>query len=200
MASMIGSYVGIDEVGMGALAGPMLICAVIGNPRKLQGLKDSKKYSPEERKQILPVILSNCDYFLSCANNNEIDKFGLYKCWRLRIEALSEQFGNLPILLDGNRIFSGKNIFSLPKADETDPLVAAASIIAKVTRDEIMVHLSSSYPEYEFDKNKGYYSNHHIKALNQLGPCEIHRKSFLSKILGGAYGQEYTTMEYQIAA
>jgi ribonuclease HII len=183
-------YLGIDEVGYGAVAGPLILCAVKSPNFKLFGLKDSKQYNEKDRTEIALFLLnSGIEFELELVTVDEINKNNILYAWinglkRLIIKARNK-FGNLPILIDGNKIPKKINgCYALVKADENDQVVAAASIIAKVTRDNLMKLLDQSCKEYNFIKNKGYATAEHIKLIKTYGLTQFHRnfsKKFLTE-------------------
>jgi ribonuclease HII len=183
-------YLGIDEVGYGAVAGPLVLCAVKSPKFKLFGLKDSKQYDEQERTEIVLYLLDNgIEFELELVTVDEIDKNNILYAWtnglkRLIIKARTK-FGNLPVLIDGNKIPKEINgCYALIKADENDQVVVAASIIAKVTRDNLMKLLDQSCKEYKFIDNKGYATKEHIKLIKAYGLSQFHRncsKKFLTE-------------------
>ena len=186
---MLNLHYGIDEAGMGAIAGPAVICGVYANPAVLKGLKDSKSYTQNQREQLFPSVVGSVTGFeIFLITPEEIDRNGLYTAWRkkvaIAIQKLEERFGPNLSFIDGNRSVLPR-IISIVDGDKKNSVVAAASIIAKVTRDRLMLLYSDEFPQYEFAKNKGYGTQQHILAIRQFGPCGLHRKSFLKKITGG---------------
>ncbi|MBP7689479.1 MAG: ribonuclease HII [Thermoflexales bacterium] len=176
---------GIDEAGRGAWAGPVVAAAVILDHRKLDqldGVNDSKQLSPRQREALYQLIVDNCRAFgVGHGSVDEIDSIGIVPATRLAmtraIEALSPQPNAL--IIDAVRLPK----VNLPQsvfffADSISLSVAAASIIAKVSRDRLMVELSAHYPRYDFARHKGYGTRIHQVALQSIGPCEIHRRSF----------------------
>lgn len=180
---------GIDEAGRGPLAGPVYAAAVIlPDGLIIEGLNDSKKLTEKKREELFDVIISEAvAYGIGLATEKEIDDINIlqatYLAMRRAVENLSVKADYA--LVDGNRMppleIDGETIV---KGDAKSPSIAAASILAKVSRDRVMYELDSKYPEYQFAKHKGYGTKVHVEALKEFGPCEIHRKSFLKKILG----------------
>jgi len=179
---------GVDEAGCGPLAGPVVAAAVIF-PKYyfLPEVKDSKKLTPNKRKLLYKLITENAVCFgVGLVAPDDIDKFNIrtatFKAMRIAIGKLMKQPDY--ILFDGyelpEKIYSQEAVI---KGDELSFTIAAASIIAKVTRDQLMVNYHQLFPDYGFDKHKGYGTAHHRKMIKQHGPCSIHRKSFLRKIL-----------------
>ena len=176
---------GIDEAGRGAWAGPVVAAAVILDHRKLDqldGVNDSKQLSPRQREALYQLIVANCRAFgVGHGSVEEIDSIGIVPATRLAmmraIEALSPQPNAL--IIDAVRLPK----VNLPQsvfffADSISLSVAAASIIAKVTRDRLMVELDAHYPRYDFARHKGYGTRIHQVALQSIGPCDLHRKTF----------------------
>ena len=177
---------GIDEAGRGPLAGPVYAAAVILPPHlQIPGLNDSKKLSDKRRRELFPVI---CDqalaYGISIATEVEIDEINILQATFLAMERALAQLKIRPdlALIDGNR----EKDFGLPvktviKGDSLSANIAAASVLAKVTRDDFMVRQAEIYPQYGFEIHKGYGTRAHYAALEQYGACPIHRMSFLKK-------------------
>ena len=171
---------GTDEVGRGALAGPVIAASVILK-KEISGLRDSKKLSSKRRKELSEVILKNSYFAFGSASNNEIDEINILKASLL---AMKRAILNLPIkpalvLVDG--IY--KPDLNIPMktiigGDSIEDAISAASIIAKVYRDNLMIEYNNKYPDYNFKKNKGYGTKEHFFAIQQKGICTIHRKSF----------------------
>lgn len=180
---------GVDEAGRGPLAGPVCAAAVI-LPRDLQipGLTDSKKLTDKKRRELFPVIQERAvAYGIGLASEQEIDEINILQATFLAMQRALDQMGVRPdlALIDGNR----EKDFGLPvktvvKGDSLSANIAAASILAKVTRDDIMIRLSEQYPEYGFEIHKGYGTKAHYAALAEHGPSAIHRRSFLKKFYG----------------
>lgn len=182
--------VGIDEVGRGALAGPLTIGLVAfpkDSLRLLKGIKDSKKLSPKTREEWRLKIKSQklkAKTFTSSANNKIIDKLGLARAIKITIARLLKkakiQSSSL-IYLDGGLKAPNKyrNQKTVIKGDEKIPIIAAASIIAKTERDKKMIKFSKIFPHYGFDANKGYGTKLHREKIKKFGSCPLHRKTFL---------------------
>jgi ribonuclease HII len=182
------SVVGIDEVGRGALAGPLVVGAVILK-LPIKGIGDSKKLSKQQRSKLAQIIVCEADeYSLGWVSSKEIDKLGLTKAIRLAIFRALKQIGTFnanstiqQIIIDGNYNFlaDDKRSKTIVKADESINCVSAASILAKVARDEWMVKVAAKrYPKYLFERHVGYGTKLHLDAIRQYGPCDIHRLSF----------------------
>lgn len=182
-----GIVVGLDEVGRGPLAGPLTVGAVVlpPNPR-IEGLNDSKQVAPELREQLAVQIKQVAiAWSVQHIQPDEIDAAGMTASLRVafsRAVKAVEQSGCLPqtVLLDGNPLHMDPREVNVVKGDARCASIAAASIIAKVERDAIMVDYARTYPEYGFEKNKGYGSAEHRQAIGEYGLCPIHRVSFCS--------------------
>ena len=192
-----GIVVGIDEVGRGALAGPLTVAAVaLPDEPQVVGIDDSKKLSPKRREALAAQIREVALGVGIChIPPDEIDACGMAASLRVcmgralaacerDIAARGNGSGADAVLVDGNPIHLHANEKTIVKGDGKAACIAAASIVAKVTRDALMVEYAQSYPAYHFDSNKGYGSAAHIEALHELGPCEEHRRSFLGNISG----------------
>lgn len=180
---------GVDEAGRGPLAGPVCAAAVI-LPEHLQipGLNDSKKLTDKKRRELFPVIQQQAiAYGIGLASEAEIDEINILQATFLAMRRALEQLTVLPeiALIDGNRETDfGLPVKTVVKGDSLSANIAAASVLAKVTRDNIMVELAQQYPEYGFEIHKGYGTKAHYEALRTYGPCPIHRRSFLKKFYG----------------
>ena len=180
---------GVDEAGRGPLAGPVCAAAVI-LPEHLQipGLNDSKKLTDKKRRELFPVIQQQAiAYGIGLASEAEIDEINILQATFLAMRRALEQLTVRPeiALIDGNRETDfGLPVKTVVKGDSLSANIAAASILAKVTRDNIMVELAQQYPEYGFEIHKGYGTKAHYEALRTYGPSPIHRRSFLKKFYG----------------
>ena len=178
---------GVDEAGRGPLAGPVCAAAVI-LPKGLviDGLNDSKKLTDKKRRELYDVITQSAvSYGIAMASEQEIDEINILQATFLAMERAMQTLSPQPqlALIDGNR----NSGISMPsrcviKGDAKCADIAAASILAKVTRDWYMIKMAEKYPEYHFEKHKGYGTKVHYAALREYGPCEIHRPSFLRKM------------------
>ena len=181
---------GVDEAGRGPLAGPVCAAAVI-LPKHLEipGLNDSKKLSDKRRRELFPVIQEQAiSYGIAFASQEEIDERNILQATFLAMRRALDQLDPRPelALIDGNR----QADFGLPcetviKGDSLSANIAAASVLAKVTRDDWMIAAAEQYPGYGFEIHKGYGTKAHYAALEKLGPCPIHRRTFLKKLYGG---------------
>ena len=180
---------GVDEAGRGPLAGPVCAAAVI-LPKGLEipGLTDSKKLSDKKRRELMPVIKEQAiAYGIGFASEKEIDEINILQATYLAMErALNQLEGKADLaLIDGNRAKDfGLPVKTVVKGDSLSANIAAASVLAKVTRDDIMVEMAEKYPEYGFEIHKGYGTKAHYAALTEHGPSEIHRMTFLKKFYG----------------
>lgn len=179
---------GVDEAGRGPLAGPVVAAAIIFPPHFfLAGVDDSKKVAPHLREQLYPQILANCvSYGVSVIAVAEIDQINIYQAAMLAMRQALDQLSPAAqhVLVDGRR----NPKIDLPqtaiiKGDGLSFTIGAASIIAKVTRDRLMLDYHRAFPQYGFDQHKGYATRAHLAALREHGPCAIHRRSFRPKAL-----------------
>lgn len=179
---------GVDEAGRGPLAGAVYAAAVILPPDcVIPGLDDSKKLSPKRREALYGEICEKATaYSIAFADEREIDEINILKATHLAMNRAVEGLKICPdyCIIDGNSI-SGMSAAheTMVKGDAKSASVAAASILAKVTRDRYICALADKYPEYGFEKHKGYGTKEHVEAILKYGVLDIHRKSFLKKIL-----------------
>ncbi len=187
MASGFASLCGIDEAGRGPLAGPVCAAAVMLPPGLvLPGLNDSKKLTEKKREALYDEIVSSAlHYGIAFAAVEEIEELNILGATFLAMRRAYAQLGVTPdlALVDGNRD-PGLDVPTrcVVKGDATCADIAAASILAKVTRDRYMLEMAERYPMYGFEKHKGYGTAAHYAALREYGPCQIHRPSFLKKM------------------
>lgn len=180
---------GVDEAGRGPLAGPVCAAAVI-LPRDLEipGLTDSKKLTDKKRRELYPIIKEQAiAYGIGFASEKEIDEINILQATFLAMQRALDQLSVRPdlALIDGNR----EKDFGLPvktvvKGDSLSANIAAASVLAKVTRDDLMEKMALEYPQYQFEIHKGYGTKAHYAALTEHGPSPIHRMTFLRKFYG----------------
>lgn len=181
---------GVDEAGRGPLAGPVCAAAVILPPDlELEGLNDSKKLSEKRREALYPLICEQAlAYGIAFASEQEIDELNILQATFLAMRRAVGQLGQKPdlALVDGNREpdFGDIPVRTIIKGDSRSANIAAASILAKVTRDRFMLEQDAVYPQYGFAVHKGYGTQKHYAALREFGPCPIHRRSFLKKFYG----------------
>ena len=180
---------GVDEAGRGPLAGPVCAAAVI-LPRGLEipGLNDSKKLSDKRRRELFPEIQKQALAFgIGFASEKEIDAINILQATFLAMERALAQLPVKPelVLIDGNREKDfGIPVKTVVKGDSLSANIAAASILAKVSRDDVMLEMAREYPQYGFEIHKGYGTRAHYDALREFGPCPIHRRTFLKKFYG----------------
>lgn len=180
---------GVDEAGRGPLAGPVCAAAVILPPHiQIPGLNDSKKLSDKKRRELFPVIKEQAiAYGIGIATQEEIDEINILQATFLAMERAMAQLQLKPelALIDGNRERDfGVPVQTVVKGDSRSASIAAASVLAKVTRDDLMLELAKEYPQYGFEIHKGYGTKAHYAALREHGPCAIHRMTFLKKFYG----------------
>lgn len=178
---------GCDEAGAGPLAGAVYAAAVI-LPAGLviDGLNDSKQVSEKKREALFPVIQSEAvAWAVACVSEKEIDEINILNARLLAMDRAIHMLNPVPeyALIDGNR----NRGISIPnemvvKGDSRSASIAAASILAKVSRDRYMAEMAKLYPQYEFERHKGYPTKRHYELLRQFGPCPIHRLTFLKKL------------------
>ena len=180
---------GIDEAGRGPLAGPVFAAAVILDLNKeIEGLNDSKKLTEQKRERLFGLITENSlAYSIAHATVEEIEEYNILQATMLAMRRAVEQLPIKPdiILVDGNRVPSSLPVpaYSVVKGDSLSASIAAASILAKVSRDRYMREMDLKYPCYQFSKHKGYGTALHIQLIRQYGCSSIHRRSFLTKII-----------------
>ena len=180
---------GVDEAGRGPLAGPVCAAAVILPPHlEIPGLDDSKKLSDKRRRELMPVIKEQAiAYGIGFASHEEIDEINILQATFLAMERAIAQLQVKPeyALIDGNRAKDfGLSVKTVVKGDSLSANIAAASVLAKVTRDMLMEEAALEYPGYGFEIHKGYGTRAHYDALRELGASKIHRMTFLKKFYG----------------
>ena len=176
----------MDEAGRGPLAGPVCAAAVIlPDHLELPGLTDSKKLTDKKRRELYPIIKEQAiAYGIGFADQQEIDQINILQATFLAMGRALEQLSIKPelALIDGNREKNfGIPVKTIVKGDSLSANIAAASVLAKVTRDDLMAEMACLYPEYGFEIHKGYGTKVHYAALREHGPCPIHRMTFLKK-------------------
>ena len=180
---------GVDEAGRGPLAGPVCAAAVIlPEGAVIEGLDDSKKLTEKKREGLYDIIKETAvAYSVAYGTLEEIETVNILEATYLAMNRAIEGLTVKPdfALIDGNRVPRGIKIpcETVVKGDSKSMSVAAASVLAKVTRDRLMLEYDKKYPEYNFKKHKGYGTKEHTELIKQYGPCEIHRLSFLKNIL-----------------
>lgn len=186
MAQGISSIAGVDEAGRGPLAGPVCAAAVI-LPEHLEipGLNDSKKLTDKKRRELFPIIKEQAiAYGIAFASEQEIDELNILQATFLAMQRAIDQLEGKAsfALIDGNREKDfGLPVMTVVKGDSRSANIAAASVLAKVTRDEYMEELAKEYPQYGFEIHKGYGTKAHYAALTEHGASPVHRQSFLKK-------------------
>ena len=190
-----GYIAGVDEVGRGCLAGPVVACAVILLEQAPPGVTDSKALRPQQRAILEPLIKKCCHFGLGVVWQKRIDAINILQA---TFEAMSKALCSLPlppahVLIDGNKTIPQHMLAprwqtrfdvalplqkSIVKGDSTNTAIAAASILAKTFRDRLMQHLAKRWPEYGFEQHVGYGTKRHLTALRQFGPCPLHRLTF----------------------
>jgi len=180
---------GIDEAGRGACAGPLVVAAVVLEPasiRRMPGLADSKLLSPQAREDAYAEVLRRAvDWHVVVIGSDQIDATGLHVC---NVSGMRRAFAGLRtkpgyVLTDGFEVRGlGAPALAVWKGDRVTASVAAASVLAKVSRDRMMRDLHERFPQYGFDRHKGYVTDEHVRALEQHGPCPVHRYSFVNVV------------------
>lgn len=175
---------GIDEAGRGPLAGPVVVAGVImplGESDLIDGVNDSKKLSAKKRDKLYDEILAKAiDVQVAVVDNKTIDEINILNATKQGMLQCIEGFSEVDcVLIDAVKLDTSVRTLSIVHGDALSYSIAAASIIAKVTRDRMMEEFDKSYPQYGFAKHKGYGTAAHIAALKQYGPCPIHRRSFI---------------------
>ena len=182
---------GVDEVGRGPLAGPVVVACVImplGDEDIIQGVNDSKKVSEKNREKLYDIIMQKA---IACkiewADEKVIDEINILQATKSCMQKAIDGMEIAPdvVLIDAVNLHCKYPIEPIIKGDAKSYSIACASIVAKVTRDRYMAEMSKVYPQYDFASNKGYGSPKHIEALKSVGPCPIHRKSFIKNFVGG---------------
>ena len=180
------SIAGIDEVGRGPLAGPVVTaCVSIPRDRLVLGVDDSKKVSEKKRETLYPLLLEAADYAETCfLSPQTIDEMGILNATRHAMETCAAGFRGIFLVDAVDKLHLPGETRSIIHGDALSYMIGAASIVAKVARDRYMIELDEKYPMYGFARNKGYGTAEHIAALRKYGPCPEHRHSFIGGILG----------------
>ncbi|NNK38847.1 MAG: ribonuclease HII, partial [Xanthomonadales bacterium] len=178
-----GPIAGVDEAGRGPLAGPVVVAAVILDPEKpIEGLDDSKRLTEARREALFPRIQTRAlAWSVIEVGVDEIDHVNILKATLLGMQRAVQALNPFPALalIDGNKAPDvGCRVKTIVQGDRLEPAISAASILAKVTRDRLMVDLHRIHPVYGFDRHKGYPTAEHLRLLEKHGPCPAHRKSF----------------------
>ncbi len=179
---------GVDEAGRGPLAGPVYAAAVVlEKGQTIEGVNDSKKLSEKKRELLFDKIINECkDYSIGTASEKEIDELNILQATFLAMKRAVDGLSVKPdcALVDGNQIPNlDCDVTTVVKGDAKSESIAAASILAKVSRDRYMLEMAEKYPQYGFEKHKGYGTKLHYEMIEKYGICDIHRKTFLKKVL-----------------
>lgn len=181
----LGLIAGMDEAGRGPLAGPVVCACVIMPLEKekiIDGINDSKKLTPKKREELYEKIVSTAiAYSIIEVDEETIDKINILQATKLGMKRALEGLKVKPavVLIDAVKVDTDIKQEDIIKGDAKSYNIASASILAKVYRDRLMVKLAQEYPEYHFEKHKGYGTKDHIDALKKFGKCKIHRNSFI---------------------
>ncbi len=173
---------GIDEAGRGPIAGSLVVAGVVLN-RPVEGLMDSKQISEKKRELLYPLIIENATYHIVSFPAHSVDELGISECMTIALQEIQSKIVCERYLFDGNTTFGVANLETMVKADTKVAEVSAASILAKVTHDREMIVFSKEYPEYGFEKHKGYGTKAHVDAIKAYGYTPEHRRSFRLKAL-----------------
>ena len=194
---------GVDEAGRGPLAGPVVAAAVIFRKKtNIPGMNDSKLLSENQREDLFDKIVSKAiAYAVSVVDVSVIDDINILNASLRAMKQAVEKLSLIPdlVLVDGNRKFhSHIPVIPIVKGDTKSFSIAAASIIAKVTRDRIMKNLAREFPSYSWESNKGYPTKKHMEIIQQLGPSPLHRKTFLKNILSEQQILDFYNVEEKV--
>jgi len=179
---LFNNIVGTDEAGRGPMAGPVVVAAVIlKKDFKIAGLNDSKKLTARKRELLFAEIIKNAiEYQIRFIDVEEVDQLNVYQASKIGMIRCIKAFKSKVdyVLSDAIDLDIGIDSLSLIKGDTLSASIAAASILAKVSRDRYMIEISKKYPEYGFERHKGYVTRYHLQKLKEYGPCDIHRRCF----------------------
>jgi len=194
---------GVDEAGRGPLAGPVVAAAVIFNKNtQIKGINDSKLLSEKQRENLFgKIIAKSLAYSVSVVDVSVIDDINILNASLRAMKQAVDKLTLKPdlVLVDGNRIFqSDIPVIPIVKGDTKSFSIAAASILAKVTRDRLMKNLAREFPNYLWESNKGYPTRKHREIIKQIGPSPLHRKTFLKKILSEQQILKFSNIEEKI--
>ncbi len=176
------SLCGIDEAGRGPIAGSLVIAGVILK-KPIKGLNDSKLLSEKKREKLFPIIIKNSFYHIVEFSAAQVDEMGISKCINEGLKSILDHLNIEDFLFDGNSTFGVSGLRTMVKADAKIPEVSAASVLAKVTHDREMIQFAEEFPQYGFEKHKGYGTKVHVQAIKTYGYSKVHRKSFKIKAL-----------------
>ena len=177
---------GIDEVGRGPLAGPVTTaCCMLPLDEPIDKINDSKKLSESRREKLFEFITEKAAYSVASVSNEEIDELNILEATKKAMRECAGELMPVPelILIDAVKLDLGVKTESIIHGDALSYNIAAASIIAKVTRDRFMTEADKLYPQYGFARNKGYGTAEHIAALKKYGPCPLHRRTFIKNFI-----------------
>ena len=177
---------GIDEAGRGPLAGDLVIAGCILNAN-IDGLNDSKKLTPKKREILFEQIVKHSDFHIVKFSALEIDTLGISACLKAGLTQIMQTLKTDNFLFDGNTAFGIKDLQTMVKADGKIAQVSAASILAKVTHDRDILEVAKEYPEYHFEKHKGYGTKLHVAMIKKYGYSPVHRKTYKIKALEKLY-------------
>jgi ribonuclease HII len=194
---------GVDEAGRGPLAGPVVAAAVIFHKRTIiKGVNDSKQLTEKQREKLYKkIILRALSYSVSVVEASIIDDINILNATMLAMQQAVNNLTTKPdlILVDGNRKFqSDISVIPIVKGDTKSFSIAAASILAKVTRDRLMRNLAREFPNYLWEKNKGYPTKEHREIIRQIGPSPLHRNTFLKKVLSEQQILKFRNIEEKV--
>ena len=173
---------GIDEAGRGPMAGTLVMAGVVLK-EEIKGLRDSKKLTEKKREALFDEIKQKSIYKIVEVDNKIIDEKGLSFAIKFCLETIVNSIKADKYIFDGNSKFGVEILETMIKGDDKVAEISAASILAKVTRDRFMCEMANKYPQYSFEKHKGYITKLHIEKIQQFGYCDIHRKSYKVKAL-----------------
>jgi len=173
---------GIDEAGRGPLAGDLVMAGCVLNS-SVEGLNDSKKLSAKKRELLFEEIIKNSNFHIVKISPQSIDADGLSLCIKRGLQEIVKNMPDCQYLFDGNSNFGVSGIETMIKADGKVAEVSAASILAKVTHDRDILSVAKKYPEYQFEKHKGYGTALHVEMIKKHGYCKVHRRSYRVKAL-----------------
>ena len=179
---------GMDEVGRGPLAGPVVTaCIIVPKDKLILGVNDSKKVAEKKREKLFDLLMENAEYVRTgWKTPAEIDEMNILAATKAAMEEAAAGAEGAHFLVDAvTGLHLPGPVTPIIHGDAVSYMIAAASIIAKVTRDRYMIELDEKYPQYGFARNKGYGTAEHIAALKEYGPCPEHRRSFIQGILSG---------------
>jgi ribonuclease HII len=173
---------GIDEAGRGPIAGDLVMAGCVLNA-SIEGLNDSKKLTPKTRERLYELIVKNSEYHIAKFSASDIDEHGISACLKKGLLEIMDSVNTSNFLFDGNTAFGVAGLETMVKADGKVPEVSAASILAKVTHDRDILIEAVKYPEYQFEKHKGYGTKLHVDMIKKYGYCDIHRRTYKLKAL-----------------